>query len=254
MSSKNDKGLSGFYDRLSPEERFRLDVEATARGDEADSKRLVNTCPRRHYKQNEVAFTGRWHAAIRLTLAVSLDLSQHLARLRMLEAITEITPYVRTVFINEAHKAYMDGHEAGSRYAWSRAGSTGDPPGCYFEELEDCSLETDEEAADPRIDEELDAIDSRLEEVDIAPALLEKMKRDIVEKALPIWEAYRRFCTEELGIEPRKLIMVAFEPILEGMDKLESLAAELRIEVTEEQAEEYRVALSEGWSRRLQEP
>ncbi len=250
----NKNGLDKFYDRLSPDERFRLDVEATARGDETDSKKLVDSCPRRHYKQNEVAFTGRWQAAIHLTLAVSLDLSQHLARLQMLEALKETTPYVRTVFTNEAHSAYLDGHDAGSRYAWEKAGMAGDPPGCKFEELEDGSLETDEDEADPRIEESLDAIERRLEEVDIAPTLLKKMERGLVEKALPIWEAYRRFCSEELGVEARKLARAAFAPMIEGVDKLELLAVELELETVEEQVEENRALLSEGWSRRLEEP
>lgn len=254
MISRNGKGLSGLYDRLTPAERFQLDVEATARGDEADSKKLVESCPRRHYKQNEAAFTGRWHAAIHLTLAVSLDLSRHLARLTMVEAMKQTTPYIRTVFVNEAHGAYMDGHEAGSRHAWEKAGMEGVPPGCYFKELEDGSLETDEEEADPGIEESLDAIEHRLEEVDIAPTLLERMERNLVEKALPIWEAYRRFCSEELGVEPRKLVMAAFEPMLEGVDKLETFAADLEVEAADERVEEYRGLLSESWSRRLQEP
>jgi hypothetical protein len=46
MSKKN--ALGKFYDRLSPSERFRLDVEAQARGDEAESRRLVDTCPMRN--------------------------------------------------------------------------------------------------------------------------------------------------------------------------------------------------------------
>lgn len=254
MKTNGHKGLSGLYDRLTPAERFRLDVEAAARGDEAESKSLVDTCPRRHYKQNEVAFTGRWHAAIHLTLAVSLDLSQHLARLALVEAMKETVPYIRTVFVNEAHRAYLEGHEAGNRYAWSRAGMAGDPPGCKFEELEDGGLETDEDEADPQIEDSLGAIEHRLGEVDIAPTLLERLQRDLVQKALPIWEAYRRFCAEELGIEPRKLVVVAFEPLLEGMDRLETLASELRVEAEEEQVEEYRRLLSEGWLRRLEEP
>jgi hypothetical protein len=243
-SAKN--GLGKLYERLTAEERFRLDVEAVARGDEADSRRLVDTCPRREYRQNEIAFTGRWRTAIQLTLAVSLDLSPHLARLALLEALKETAPYARTVFVNEAHRAYLEGHEAGSRYAWSRAGMAGDTPGCKFEELEDGSLEIDEDEADPQIEEGLDAIEHRLGELDIAPTLLERLQRDLVEKALPIWEAYRRFCLEELGIESRKLVVAAFEPLLEGVDRLEALASELKVEAEEEQVEECRRLLSEG--------
>ncbi len=42
-------GLGKLYDRLTPEERFRLDVLATARGDEEESRRLTEGCPRRSY-------------------------------------------------------------------------------------------------------------------------------------------------------------------------------------------------------------
>jgi hypothetical protein len=41
MSSK--KGLGGLYVRLTPEERFRLDVLALARGDEEESELLSAT-------------------------------------------------------------------------------------------------------------------------------------------------------------------------------------------------------------------
>jgi hypothetical protein len=42
MSTK--KGLDRLYDKLTPEERFRLSVLALARGDE-ESERLTATCP-----------------------------------------------------------------------------------------------------------------------------------------------------------------------------------------------------------------
>ena len=45
MSTK--KGLGRLYDKLSLEERFRLDVLALARADEEESERLTATCPRR---------------------------------------------------------------------------------------------------------------------------------------------------------------------------------------------------------------
>jgi len=41
MSKKN--ALGKLHDRLTPSERFRLDVEAHARGDETESRRLVDT-------------------------------------------------------------------------------------------------------------------------------------------------------------------------------------------------------------------
>jgi hypothetical protein len=61
-------GLRRHYDRLTPEERFRLDVLAMARGDAAESERLVGSCPKLSYRMNDRAFVGRWTGAMDLTL------------------------------------------------------------------------------------------------------------------------------------------------------------------------------------------
>ena len=125
----NTNGLGKLYDRLTPEERFALDVEAMARGDTEESRRLVDTCPRHDYRMTDLAFSGRWQTTMELVLATCVDLTQHMSRLSMLDGIREMLPYARIVYRNEVERAYMDGHEAGSRYAWQRAGMEGDPPG-----------------------------------------------------------------------------------------------------------------------------
>jgi hypothetical protein len=56
-------GLGKLYDRLTLEERFRLDVLAMARGDAEESELLTNTCPKRDYVMNDWGFVGRWEAA-----------------------------------------------------------------------------------------------------------------------------------------------------------------------------------------------
>ena len=60
----NKNGLRRYYGRLGPEERFRLDVLAMARGDAAESERLVGSCPKLSYRMNDQAFVGRWTGAI----------------------------------------------------------------------------------------------------------------------------------------------------------------------------------------------
>jgi hypothetical protein len=55
--------LDKLYDGLTPEERFRLDVLATARGDEQESRKLTESCPRRSYIMNDARFSWRWDAA-----------------------------------------------------------------------------------------------------------------------------------------------------------------------------------------------
>jgi hypothetical protein len=208
--------LGELYGRLTPEERFRLDVEANARGDERESQKLVETCPRKSYTALDYGFSGRWVAAREITHALCLDLCQHLCRLQMLDALTAVLPSLRVEFVNEAHAAYLDGHEAGSRHAWREAGMEGDPPGWLFRELEDGSVEVDEEREDPRIGKDLDALEERAKEADLAPVLLERLQRSVATDALTVFEGYRHFCLEDLGLEPEKVLAVSFEPILRG--------------------------------------
>ena len=103
----NKKGLGKLYDRLTPEERFKLDIEAHARGDEKESRRLVDSCPIRNYNMTDWAFSGRWQTATEIVMAICVDLAQHMSRLNMIDALRETLPYARTVYKNEASAAYM---------------------------------------------------------------------------------------------------------------------------------------------------
>jgi hypothetical protein len=127
-----------------------------ARGDVEESINLTKTCPRHNYTMNDVRFAGRWNAAIELGLVALMDLRPAVAKLRMIEVSRVIGPYLQSAWENDVYRAYFDGHEAGSRYAWSQAGKNGDPPGCE----EDDYLR--EENADPQMDEDLEKLEAGL--------------------------------------------------------------------------------------------
>src|SRR5829696_8139692 len=112
MSTK--KGLGRLYDRLTPEERFRLDVLALARGDEEESERLTATCPRRGYTMNDWGFVGRWEAARELALLTYVDVVKRLDKIKMIAAFRGMFPYLSTIWQDDAHWAYFNGHMAGS--------------------------------------------------------------------------------------------------------------------------------------------
>jgi hypothetical protein len=80
MSTK--KGLGRLYCKLTPEERFRLDVLALARGDEEESERLTATCPRRDYTMYDWGFVGRWAAAWERALLAHLDMARRLDKIK----------------------------------------------------------------------------------------------------------------------------------------------------------------------------
>ena len=83
-------GLARFYDTLTPEERFRLLVQAEARGDEVEARRLVESCPRRTYSQRDDAFARRWNTLADLTMALYGDLRPFALLLRFLEVLADL--------------------------------------------------------------------------------------------------------------------------------------------------------------------
>ena len=124
--SKN--GLHRHYDRFTPEERFRLDVLAMARGDERESEKLTNTCPKRSYTMNDYAFVRRWETARELAYLVHMDYGRCQDKIQMIRAFRVVFPYLRTVWENDTLEAYLDGHHAGSRHAWTVVGAGGSRP------------------------------------------------------------------------------------------------------------------------------
>jgi hypothetical protein len=239
------KGLDKLYDRLTPVERFKLDIEAMARGDEEESRRLVETCPRRSYVMNDVGFAGRWNGAIQMTLVTLLHITPGVAKLRMIAAFRTVLPYCRTLAQDDAHFAYFDGHEAGSRHAWESAGMEREPPGWEDDEG------TAEENADPAMDGDLEKISLRVEESFdlIRGGLLDRLERELAEEVVAVWKAYTRFCEEEIGLGAEKVLRATFEPVLQNVRFLEELADRLGLEPEPATVEEYRAALAEGWRR-----
>src|SRR5215210_2633726 len=242
MSSK--KGLGRLYDRLTLEERFRLDVLAMARGDEEESERLTATCPRRGYTMNDWDFVGRWEAARDLSMFAYVDVVRRLDKIKVIAAFRDVFPYLRTVWQDDAHEAYFDGHMAGSRHAWNRSGKTGEPPGWEADE------EEAERNADPTIDEDLQKWTGEGRYAHLE-GKLEEMERELVGEALTAWLGFARFCEQEIGLEAEKLLEAVARPFAEGVRDLEELSARHEVEADVERVEEYLAIMTEAWRRVL---
>ncbi len=213
-----------------------------AREDKQESEHLTNTCPKRTYRMNEVGFTGRWHGAAELTFINFLDLRARMDKVQMIDAFRVAFPYLRTVWENDTHEAYFDGHISGSRHAWSKAGKEGESPGWEADD------EEAERNADPAIEGDLEKISERCEDAfgSIVGAL-EKLEREFTEEALAQWAAYRGFCEETLGLEAIKLLKVIIPPAAEYAQRLEERALRLEIEPDSKSVEEYRTILDDAW-------
>jgi hypothetical protein len=108
---KKDR-LDKFYPSFMGEERFRLHLEALYRGDEAEVKRLLESCPRESHERNEAAFAYRCKATREIVGMLCLALAPLLARLDTIESFREALPYLLKSYINEGVVAHFDGPQA----------------------------------------------------------------------------------------------------------------------------------------------
>jgi hypothetical protein len=212
--------LGKLYDRFDPEERFRLTLEALARGDEQEAKRLSGSCPLRTYTMKDVAYSDRLHASRQITTIVYLALARILAGLQLIEFFQKTQPYVRRMWQEQVDCAYFEGHRAGSRHAWRVAGMEGLPPGWEADE------EEAEKNTDPAMEVDLKEVEAHVEETaGFAPEVLEELERELVEEARTVWEAFAGFCEEELGVGPETLLEAHFGTMLGQAEELKALAS-----------------------------
>ena len=119
-------GLARFYDRLTPDERFKLFIEAQARGDEDEGLRLEKSCPKRIYEMSDAPYGVRVRASEELTILVCLDLAPRLAKLNTLMTFSDAPAFLHNICLDETHMAYFRGNARGLWRAWKAAGREDD--------------------------------------------------------------------------------------------------------------------------------
>ena len=245
--SKNS--LHRHYDRLTPEERFRLDVLAMARGDQAESERLVRSCPRFSYTMNDRKFAGRWQGATEITLRLYIPLGEQLAKLQMVDAFREIIPYSQMLLGNIAFEAYFDGHESGSRHAWAYAGKSGGPPAWPDDGPDGEIMEPEEDEKDPAMDRDTEELETIVDKYGgFLPEILDRAERAIVAQAFRIWSGYGAFCEQSAGVDAEKVAAVFLEPAMGLIADMKARAERLGVEADAERVEMVRETLGESWS------
>jgi len=244
--SKN--GLHCHYDRLEPEERFRLDVLAMARGDMQESERLVGSCPRATYTMTERGFGGRWSGATEITLRLYVPLGEQLAKLQMVDAFREMVPYQQILSSNISTDAYFTGHKSGSYHAWNYAGQTGCPPAWPEGDDPEEIWEPDEDERDAAMDRDVEELEATVEKYgEFLPEVLDKLERTCVANALSIWTGYAAFCEESMGVAAEKVGAVILEPVMGRIENMKNRAGRLDVEAGPETVEEIREGLAHLW-------
>jgi hypothetical protein len=242
------KGLHRHYDRLTPEERFRLDVLATAREDSRESEHLLASCPRYSYVMNDVGFVDRWRSAIEITLRIYIPLGEQLAKLQMIDAFRVFVPYSQTLTSNMVLDAYYKGHESGSRHAWAYAGKGGAPPTWPEDGPGGELMEPEEDEEDPAMELDADELEVVAQEYNkFFPEVLGELERRCVGQAFSIWTGYAAFCEEVAGVGAEELAGVVLAPAVGGIEDMKARAEQLGVEVDDGLVDEMREGLAEAW-------
>jgi len=226
-------GLAKFYDRLTPEERFKLVIEAIARGDETECRNLVESCPRVVYEMNDMAYEDVVRASEKITTLVCLDLAPRLIKLRMFAGFSGVLASLRNTCLYEAHSAYFRGRALGEK-AHRGVSSKEHPRG---------RRNPDAETADA-----LGKITSRIEEEwSVFEGLVGRLEEDMRIEVVTKWEAFSSFSREEMGVEAKTLIRAWFEPMLAEIEAVEETLD--KTETNPQRLQEYGSDLWQLWRK-----
>src|SRR5215211_8675584 len=213
------------------------------------TRRNPNASPPRAHAATTPCTTGHSLGVGRLRgnwpLLAYVDVVRRLDKIKMIGAFRSLFPYLSTIWEDDVHWAYFDGHMAGSRHAWTRSGKAGEPPGWEADE------EEAERNTDTTMDEDLQKWSGEGRYACLE-GKLEEMERELVRQALTAWLGFARFCKEEIELEAEKLLEAVARPFAEGMRELEEMSLRHEVEVDAEGAEEYLAIMTEVWRRRLE--
>src|SRR4028118_1353999 len=76
------KTIARDYATLSGEERFRLAIEAMARGDTTEERRLDDSCPQLVYRCDDEQYRGRMRRLYTIAVTTALEIRERMVVLR----------------------------------------------------------------------------------------------------------------------------------------------------------------------------
>jgi hypothetical protein len=234
------RNLGGVYDRLTPEERFQLVLEAAARRDETEVERLVNTSPRYKYTfiQNDLAFASCLRACRQITICVCLMLMEILAKLSVIRTYQECVGLLSRSLVIEYERGYRSGWVAGCEHTWLSAGKAGPFPW------------RDNDYLGQRADEIAGTLAGEGENADGDDELAE-VAEALATEVLTLWEAFSRFCQAEMGAEPESVLLAWVPPMWGWIEGALNAAAGVRVDA--DVLLEYETALTNAWHEFMRE-
>jgi hypothetical protein len=186
------------YETLTGPERFQLLIEAMAREDEVECKRIEDSCPTYVYRCEDAEFRERMRRAYHIAATVVLNMRQGIACIRMAEALRQTAGQFAVIPAKLASVAFLYGREYGH---WE-AGRVEQI------DLPDRDALVAQVAANRDLGVQLDELR------DVVGESVERVAQEIhalvgsvhAAELLSMWEGFGRFCRETLHMEPLTLV------------------------------------------------
>ena len=250
------------YEQLGPQERVTLLLEAMARDDAAEARRLRRTCPRATYTAEDPEFEDRWTMAFDILAVVTIDLRCLWGKLHVLRwVLGEVRELATAQNINAAF-AFLDGERCGKG---KRQMGFFSRPMPNPNEVVDYSDDDEGEEVDDRSDEEviqptalqidqgsrMEAVQKRSEYFTTCTAVvLLSAMNDVSKDLVNVWGAFGRFCTTRLGVSPETMLRAWQFPLA---DFLETLKRYDKTKPDAKKVDEYFGYIRTQWDRRFRQ-
>ncbi|HEX8913564.1 MAG TPA: hypothetical protein VF796_14490 [Humisphaera sp.] len=217
------KTIARHYDTLDGPERFVACIEAMARGDHAEDKRLDDGCPRRVCEVDDPEYRSRMSVSFTVSSLVCASIQRDLDVIRTIEVVRDVAKVLRELGAGVAEDAFVAG--------WIAAGGS-DEGG----EAADAELERARERG-------------RLV-IDVAARTVSRgVGKRRAASILGAWEGYGRFARECCGVEPE--VLAKAWRLLDGDPTPEVLKLYPKAVADAEAADGWYASLGGSWRRRF---
>ena len=241
------------YGRFTAPERLTLTLQAMARNDEAEVLRLRDSCPRKDYSGNDIAFTERMDLLFDTMAVVCIDIRWLWGKLHVLNWAIEAVQGICTLHHVNADMAFHEGiaYGEGRPQMPFYAGKLADLSGIKFDgsfdevndNLDDTEQEQETESPEDANEEEAEsdkeqagadessagddftkraaAVSARSEHASqFMDLVLQRTAHDVAKMLLETWEAFGRFTRTRVGLEPSEVLKAWGFPIVDDLESV----------------------------------
>jgi hypothetical protein len=212
--------LGKHYEALGGAERFVAVIEAMARGDEAEERRLDDACPRAAYTIDEPGYRDRMSVSFTASAIAAMSVVRDLDALRAVAAVREVVGLFRRFVAEGAEDAFYSGwyargdadnedaNVAAGEPAGEGEGEDGGGNASDRDAARDDAAIDDDDGLGPAARKELTRV--RADAGVLLEILLKVVdRRDGRHRAVSLlsaWEGFGRFTREDCGVDPATLL------------------------------------------------